>query len=179
VANVKLPIGARQATKPDMAGPTPERLAMAGEFYTISGATRSTRRFNMADDALGKAYKRGYVSGQEHAALEKYALHWLAGGLAGHLGSVDLNRVLAHDPNMAGQAQGERQAMHRDLYHTARGRLGTRPAFVADHIACFDTPMADVAIMLGYRSPFRGRDKVRQILSDAGYRLVRIWQELR
>ena len=163
----------------DSAGPTPERLRHAGEFFTVAGRARSSRKITMQDDALGKALMRRNVSPPEYSALRKYALHWLAGGLQGHLNSIDLNRVLAFDPGaMTGLAKTERQADHRRLYHLARACIGHRPAFVADHIACFDFTLAAVGIMLGYRSRWHGRAKAVEILSDAGYRLGKLWDEL-
>lgn len=169
----------------DNAGPTPERIKRAGgwadrdQLFTVSGRAKSTRRFNMLDDALGRALVRRFISAVEYSALKKYALHWLAGGLQGHLGSVDLNRVLAFDPgSMTGLAKTEAQIDHRALYWMAHQEIGERPAYVADQIACFDTSLPDVAIMLGYKSPFRGREKVKEILSDAGYRLAKLWDEL-
>lgn len=168
-----------QQAPDDNAGPTAERLGHAGEFFSVAGRSKSSRRITMLDDALGRAWMRRFISGEEYSALKKYALHWLAGGLQGHLGSVDLNRILAFDPgSMTGLCKTEAQADHRALYWTAHQQLGTRPAFVADHIACFDTSMPALAVMLGYRSPYRGREKVREILSDAGYRLAKLWADL-
>lgn len=163
----------------DAAGPTAERLSHAGGFFAVAGRSRSSRKITMLDDALGRAWMRQKISAAEYSALRKYALHWLAGGLQGHLGSVDLNRVLAFDPGqMSGLAKTERQADHRRLYHIARDQLGTRPAMVADHVACFDTPLAVVGSLLGYRSAYRARTKAAEILSDAGYRLAKIWDDL-
>jgi hypothetical protein len=163
----------------DNAGPTQERIQHAGPFYCSVGRSKSSRRITMLDDALGRAWMRRNISAEEYSALKKYALHWLAGGLQGHLGSVDLNRVLAFDPgSMSGLAKSEAQADHRRLYHAARDRIGTRPAFVADQVACFDTPLFIVGAILGYRSRWRARQKAVEILSDAGYRLGQFWQEL-
>ena len=168
-----------QQAPDDNAGPTQERLGHAGQFFTVAGRSKSSRRITMLDDALGRAWIRRFISAEEYSALKKYALHWLAGGLQGHLGSVDLNRILAFDPgSMTGLCKTEAQADHRALYWMANLHLGTRPAFVADHIACFDTSMPALAVMLGYRSPYRGREKVREILSDAGYRLAKLWADL-
>ena len=172
----------------DTAGPTAERIAQAGgwfdpnknntQFFEIIGRAKSSRHFTMLDDALGRALTRRFISAVEYSALKKYALHWLAGGLQGHLGSVDLNRILAFDPgSMTGLCKTERQAEHRALYVAARRDLGYRPAWVADQIACFDAPLRDVAAGLGYRSPYRGREKVRELLSDAGYRLGKFWDD--
>jgi hypothetical protein len=163
----------------DNAGPTVERLRHAGEFFTVAGRSRSSRKITMFDDALGRAWMRRKVSGEEYSALRKYALHWLAAGLQGHLGSVDLNRVLAFDPHaMTGLAKTEAQVEHRALYWRARGQLGERPAYVADQVACFDMPLHVVGALLGYRSPWRGRTKAAELLSDAGYRLAKFWDEL-
>jgi hypothetical protein len=168
----------------DTAGPTTERLAHAGagtdhEFYDIGGKSKSSRRYTMRDDALGQALMRQNISGEEYSGLKKYALHWLAGGLQGHLGSVDLNRILAFDPGaMSGLAKTERQAEHKRLYWLAREHIGKRPGDVADLIACYDVPVPQVAHIFGYRSPYHGRVRVLEILSDAGYRLCKLWDDL-
>lgn len=163
----------------DDSGPTSERLRHAGEFCSVVGRSRSSRRITMLDDALGRAWLKKHISAEEYSALKKYALHWLAGGLQGHLGSVDLNRILTFDPgSMSGLAKSEAQSDHRRLYHLARERIGTRPALVADHVACFDTPLADVGTILGYRSIWHGKQKAIEILSDAGYRLGQFWHEV-
>jgi hypothetical protein len=79
---------------------------------------------------------------------------------------------------MTGLAKSEAQANHRQTFHAARESLGRRPAFVADHAACLDTPIIDIGVMLGYRSLAHGRVEAYRILSDAGYRLSRFWKEL-
>lgn len=133
----------------------------------------------MLDDALGRAWRRAKISDAEYAALKRYALHWLAGGLASHLGSVDLNRIYAHDPGaMSGLAKSQRQADHRATFHAARISIGARPAFVATRIACFDFRLVEVGIMLGYRSEAHAREHARSILSDAGFRLGQFFRDL-
>lgn len=163
----------------DPAGPTPERIKRAGQFFTVAGRARSARKFTFLDDALGRAWVRRNISGEEYSALRKYSLHWLAGGLQGHVGSVDLNRVLAFDPHgMSGLAKTEAQVDHRRLYYAARNEIGVRPAIVADQVACYDCNLTTVGRMLGYHSAARGREKVVELLSDAGYRLSKFWTEL-
>jgi hypothetical protein len=49
---------------------------------------------------------------------------------------------------------------------------------VADHVACFDMSLATVGALLGYRSAYRARTKAAEILSDAGYRLAKFWDDL-
>ncbi len=164
----------------DGTGPTPKRRERAGkENIRETGRGRSNTRVYMLDDALSKARRLNYIDEGEYSALKKYSLHWLAGGLQGQLSSVDLNRIYAFNPGaMSGLAKTERQEYHRTVYWKAHDELGERPAFVADHIACYDTPIADLALFLGYKSKFRGRENVKELLSDAGYRLIRIWKDL-
>jgi hypothetical protein len=162
----------------DPAGPTAERLAKARGYFTVAGRSRSARRIVMMDDALGRAWLRQKISAEEYAGLRRYALHWLAGGLAAHLGSVDLNRILAHDPaSMSGLCKTEKQAIHRDSYHAARREIGLRPAYVADSVACFDVRLVEVGKLLGYRSEAHAREAAASVLSDAGYRLAQFWKE--
>jgi hypothetical protein len=159
----------------DPAGPTAERLNQAREFFTVAGRSRSGRRFNMLDDALGRAWMRQKISAEEYSALRRYALHWLAGGLQGHLSGIDPNRILAHDPMRLSPT--ERQQDHRDAYRAAHEAIGARPALVADQVACYDSSLLDVGLMLGYRSPHHARHNACELLREAGYRLGAIWRE--
>src|SRR5262249_23037216 len=134
----------------DDAGPTAERLAKAQQFFAVAGRSRSTRRLTMLDDALGRAWMRQIVSGEEYSALRRYALHWLAGGLQGPLGSVDLNRVYAFDPSqMSGLARSEAQLDHKRTYYAAKDAIGFRPAFVADQVACFGRGLQETGLSMG------------------------------
>ena len=162
----------------DSSGPTLRRLAQSGGDYDEVGRSKSSKRFTMRDDALGRAWRRQNISGEEYTALKRYALHWLAGGLVGPLQSVDLNRIFAFDPaSMSGLAKTERQQDHRDAYHEAKYSIGTRPGFVADQVACYDSSLLSVGIMLGYRSRWHAKDEARKILSDGGYRLSQFWKD--
>ena len=164
----------------DDAGPTAERFRHAEGFFTIAGRSRSSRRIAMLDDALGRAWMRRKISAEEYSALRRYAHHWLAGGLQSPMQSVDLNRIFAFDPAaMSGLCKTEAQAEHRRTYHAAKEEIGLRPGFVADRVACYDCSLADVGVMLGYRSPWHGADTARRILSDAGYRLAKFWNDRR
>ena len=164
----------------DDAGPTAERLAKAQEFFTVAGRSRSARRITMLDDALGKAWMRSKISALEYSALRRYALHWVAGGLQGPIGSVDLNRIYAHDPSqMSGLARTEAQLDHKRTYYAAREHIGFRPSFVADQIACFGRDLGETGAALGLRSPYRARERAGEILADAGNRLAQFFESLR
>ena len=166
------------------AGPTPERLRHAGKLkdgdFEIGGNKRDGQRYKMTDTPLARALMRQIISGEEYTGLKVYALHWFAAGLQGHLGSVDLNRVLAFDPGaMTGLARTEAQADHRQAYYQAREHIGTRPAFVSDCVACWEIELTPVGHALGFKSDYRGRVAALDILRDAGGRLSEFWEKLR
>lgn len=161
-------------------GPTPERIKQAHGDFERGGNQRDGVRFKMTDSPLARALARQIISGEEYTGLKVYALHWFASGFGGHLGSVDLNRVLAFDPTMmTGLARSEAQADHRQRYYLAREHIGTRPAFVADSVACHEIELTAVGHRLGFRSDYRGRVAALDILREAGGRLSALWENLR
>lgn len=163
----------------DGANPTRERLIHSDACYTDVGR-RSNRRVTMLDDGLGRAWRANKISAEEYSALRSYAAHWTLGGLQSHLCSVDLNRVIAMDPSRRDlMFTAESVTDHRELYHRAKLMLGFRPGFVADQIACHGYSLQETGEALGFKSPFRGRARAAEILSDAGYRLAQLWRSLR
>jgi hypothetical protein len=164
----------------DDAGPTPERLHKAGQFFRITGRGKSNQRFNMTDDALGRAWARSVVSGEEHSALRRYALHWLAGGLQGPLSSVDLNRVYSFDPSqMSGLARSESQLDHKRTFYAAQDWIGFNPAYVATQVACFGRSLQETGLSMGLKSRFRAREKAGQYLGSAGAGLIIFFNQLK
>ena len=157
--------------------PTPERFQRAEGNFTQTGATRSSRRYQMKDDNLGRLVIRKTITEQQFAALQRYAIHWYSAGLAGALSSFDLDRIRAMNPaSMGGLARSERELTHKRIYHDARLAIGADVAYVADMVACHDYPLAAAAVVLGYASPYRGRLKAGELLAQAGDRLDQFWQ---
>lgn len=174
----------------DDAGPTAERIAKAcvfgpdgkvtQKFYDEIGRGRRGKHFTMLDDPLGKALMRRVLSVNEHSALRRYALHWVAGGLQGALGSVDLNRIYAFDPSaMSGLSRTERQLEHKRTYYAAQDAIGLRPSYVATQVACFGRGLQEIGETLGFKSPYRARERAGEYLSSAGAGLVSFFDKLR
>ena len=152
----------------------------SGGFFEKGGNKRDGHRFVMRDMPLGRLVVRQKISVEEFHGLKQYANHWASGGLQGHLGSVDLNRIYAFDPgSMTGLAHSEAQADHRIAYYRACEHIGRRPAFVADCVACLELSLEIVGEALGFRSPYRGRTRALEILRDAGGRLASYWSKQR
>ena len=145
----------------DKPNPTVERLVHAGWFVSRNG-----RMMTMLDDALGRALKRNIISAVQHSALERYALHWLAGGLGGGLRSVDLDRTVRGGTS-------EAWLVHRDAYRRARAAMDSPEAFVCDQVACQDVRLTQVGLMMGYLSESHGREAAGEVLRSGADRLVR------
>jgi len=156
--------------------PTVQRLSRAEGYFQQTGATRATRRYVMMDDNLSRLILRKQLSQEQYVALQRYALHWYAGGLAGALTTFDLDRIRAMNPTaMGGLARSERELTHKRIYRDARLAIGEEPAYVADMVACHDYPLHAAGVVMGYASPSRGREKARELLGLAGERLNAFW----
>ena len=73
--------------------PTPERLRRAGADVERGDSGQITMR----DSPLERAFARNALTAEQYSAGQKYRHHWYHAGLAGRVGSPDLNRVLAVD----------------------------------------------------------------------------------
>jgi hypothetical protein len=73
--------------------PTPERLRRAGADVERGDSGQITMR----DSPLERAFARNALTAEQYSAGQKYRHHWYHAGLAGRLGSLDLNRILAVD----------------------------------------------------------------------------------
>jgi len=131
----------------------------------------------MMDDNLGRLALQKLITEQQYKALQRYAVHWYAGGMAGALSSFDLDRIRAINPGvLGGLARNERELTHKRLYQDARLSIGAERARIADHVACYDGSLVSAGTLLGYASPFRGRQAAARILIEAADWLDRFWQ---
>jgi len=129
------------------------------------------------DDNLGRLVLRKLLTQQQFSALQRYAVHWYLGGFAGALSSFDLDRIRAINPGaIGGLARSERELTHKKIYRDAKLSIGEQPAYVAEMVACHDYPLAAAGVILGYASPYRGRQHAGELLAEAGNRLEQFWQ---
>jgi hypothetical protein len=154
------------------AGPTRERLAQADKDFEIGGDARTGYRFTMADTPLERLLLRNRISLAEHDALRTYANHWFGAGLAGHVVSVDPNRVSGSSVGLIGS---EAAAHHLLMYQGAARYIGKKCAYLAEMIACLERTPEQVGHDLGYKSPYRAREHALAGLREAGDRLAYHW----
>jgi len=157
-------------------GPTVQRMAQAGEDFSIGGDERSGRRYVMRDIPLDRALRRGILSGAEHSALQKYRHHWYHAGQAPTIGSIDLNRIFSGEPgSIAGMPKTESQVFHRQRWREAQNELGERLSVIADHLACREETLEQCGSRLGWRSKPQAIAGASVLLQEAGYRLSKLW----
>lgn len=171
MTQTKREIDADEKRKPDVRGPTAERIAKAADAFVVGGEDRGVKIYFFADAPLQRFYARLRLrAGQrqteelqnEYTALMKYRHHWYHAGLEASLPSVDLNRVFASDPsNMVGMAKSERQADHRKKYREAVNVIGHKPCILLDNFVCYEWQLSVACGTIGY-SMFRARRMVRE-----------------
>jgi hypothetical protein len=177
VRRVGIPATIKGKPNPEWVGvPTAQRLAAAGDNFTIGGDERTGRRYVMHDNPLDRALRKGIISGAEHSALSKYHHHWHHAGLESGVGSADLNRVFASDPgSMSGMAKTEAQAHHRKQWRDARAALGHRAGIVIDNIVCAGHSLETAGFSIGWTNKPQAIAAATEMLRDAGYRLAKLW----
>jgi hypothetical protein len=167
-------------------GPTPERLAKAGEHFVVGDDKQGGRIYQFHDSSLDRLYSRLTKAAKtiaaeeqlrkEYIGLQRYKHHWHHAGLQEAIGTVDLNRVFASDPgSMSGMAKTEKQAHHRHQWRRARERLGWKEGIVVDNFVCAGWGLDVAGVTLGYVSPYRTRVAAEKVIRESGALLANMW----
>lgn len=166
----------RTRTAVEQGRPTPERMAKAGEAYTLGDDGMGGKKYTMVDTPLERMQARGALDPKEYSALMKFKQHWHHAGLAPSVASMDLNRVFAADPSSAsGMARTEQQAFHRQRYRESVRHIGLRASLVVERVVCHEQTLEMAGLALNWRTPAQARAAATELLRDAGYRLAQLW----
>lgn len=156
--------------------PTRERLAKSNDAFSMGGDERTGKRYVMQDSPLDRAFRKGIISGAEHSALQKYRHHWYHAGQAPTVGSVDLNRIFSAEPGgVAGMPKTEGQVFHRQRWREAQACLGMRSSAIVDKLVCREEGLELCGQALGFQNKPQAISAASVVLSDAGYRLAKLW----
>jgi hypothetical protein len=183
-----------RAATMDFSGPTPQRLARAGNHTSIGDDKQGTRVYHMMDSPLDRLYSRlvrppktenqiGRLRA-EYAALTKYHRLFVESGMVGSIGSVDPNRTYSPTPfNRTFLAGSEKQCNDRDAYVAAKAslnsalyHLGHVAGIVVDNVVCHGNSLELSGYCVGKKSQRRAIEVAEFILRDAGYRLAELWK---
>ncbi len=157
-------------------GPTPERLAKAGEDVIRTVWEKGLPKSIMRDAPLDRMYSRHAIDPVEYQALQKLKLHWHCSGMGGSLQSADLNRVFATDAgSMLHMPSSEREAHHRQQWRKACEQLSHRGRIVVDNVVCYERTLEIAGYALNASSKPTAIAIASELLRDAGYRLAKLW----
>jgi len=152
--------------------PTPERLRRAGADVERGDSGQITMR----DSPLERAFARNALTAEQYSAGQKYRHHWYHAGLAGRLGSLDLNRVLAVDLGAyAGMAKTETQLFHRQRYREAVQAIGKIGSCVLEWAVCRELPLDQVGQALGWSSRAQAYAAALERMKAALDELCKLW----
>jgi hypothetical protein len=169
----KLPRSARvRPSVEHRAQPTAERMRRAGANFERG----DTGQITMRDSPLERALARGVITQEQYSAAQKYRHHWYHAGLAGPLGSLDLDRVFALDlGGYSGMAKTESQLFHRQRYREAVQAVGKLGSHVLDWAVCRETPLEQVGYTLGWSSRPQAYAAAAERAKTALDELCRLW----
>jgi len=156
----------------DTAMPTAERLERAGGAFEIGGDKRTGRVVRMLDAPIEKLFAEHHLKDLDYAALCLLRTHWTLGQLSGNPQSIDYNRI-THAWNNANQS--ERELFHREMFEIGWICLEQIERQVMGAIVLNEIALTEAGSMLGYRSPYRARMAVLEILQKGASKLVRVW----
>ena len=152
--------------------PTPERLRRAGADVERGDSGQITMR----DSPLERAFARNALTAEQYSAGQKYRHHWYHAGLAGRLGSLDLNRVLAVDLGAyAGMAKTENQLFHRQRYREAVQAIGKIGSCVLEWAVCREVALDQVGHALGWSSRAQAYAAALERMKAALDELCKLW----
>jgi hypothetical protein len=120
-------------------GPTPERIAKAGEAFEVGHQGTITLR----DSPLEWLERRKEISTTLYNVGSKYRHHWHFAGLLPNVGSIDLNRIFGTSGGNVGMPSTENQAHHRQQYRNAQTILGPRMGKVLDDVICHEIKLEE------------------------------------
>ena len=152
-------------------GPTPERLAKAGEAFEVGHHGTITLR----DSPLEWLERRGAITTSQYNTGAKYRHHWHFSGMLPNVGSVDLNRVFASSSGNVGMPSSESQAHHRQQYRLAQAEVGMQIGRLLDNIICLEFSVVDAGRILGWRGEKEARAAAITLLREGLDKLRAKW----
>lgn len=164
-------------------GPTPERMAKAGEAFEVGHhgvvTIRSSplewleRQWQLDARARVPEERRRGLSPVLYGVGVRYRHHWHFSGLLPTVGSIDLNRIFAASSGNIGMPSSEAQAHHRQQYRLAQQAVGLILGRVLDNVVCMEMSLADAGRLCGWRDEETARRKAVDMVRN-GLEILRV-----
>jgi hypothetical protein len=166
-------------------GPTPERLAKAGEAFTVghhgiitirnSPLEWMERQWQNGQIANVPEHKRRGLRPELYDTGVKYRHHWHFSGMLPKCGSVDLNRIFGGIGGNVGMPSSENQAHHRRQYRKAQEEVGLIVGSVLDNVICLEFSLVDAGRLCGWRDEETARHKAEAHVREGLEKLRKLW----
>ena len=154
--------------------PTDERLRHAGNRYDVGDDRQGTVRITMRDAPLERLHGSGVIDTEQYGAGCAFRQHWYQGGFNG-LASADLLRVNGGSVNFDHLSKTEAMEHHRRQFSIAVQHLGAVNAWVMCEMVCYETPLHQVGMMLGWNTANQARAAATERVKNGLDRLVELW----
>lgn len=154
----------------DERGATAERLRRAGGEYSVSDTGSATLN-NMPVERMKL---RGVITGEQYLGLIEFRRHWYYAGMAGTIGSSDMNKIFQNNIGSFGLCNTETQVTHLQEYQKATARLGPK-AWVVEKVVCQEVPLEDVGRRMGWANRPQAVAVATEAVKDGADILCEIW----
>jgi hypothetical protein len=155
-------------------GPTPERMAKAGEAFEVGHHGTITLRDSPLEWLERRGSKNGISPAQYNAGV-KYRHHWHFSGMLPNIGTIDLNRIFAGNGGNIGMPSSESQAHHRQQYRAAQDAVGMQVGRLLDNVICLEFSVVDAGRILGWRDEKQARAAAISLLRVGLDKLRAMW----
>jgi hypothetical protein len=152
-------------------GPTPERIAKAGEAFEVGHHGTITLR----DSPLEWLERRGVITASQYNTGAKYRHHWHFSGMLPNIGTIDLNRIFAGNGGNVGMPSSESQAHHRQQYRAAQEAVGMQIGRLLDNIICLEFSVVDAGRIAGWKDEKQARAVATELLRVGLDKLRTMW----
>lgn len=158
--------------------PTVERILKSRGDYDVGDDQQGARVYTFRDSPLDRLRASGTLSEDQYQSLMQFRRHWYVAGMAGHVSSIDPNRVSA--PETAGYAlmpRGEAAAAAREIYRKSVHELGLKRSAIVEAIVGREMPLYAAGARPGVSERTASKDAriALQESADILARLYGIW----
>jgi len=155
--------------------PTVERIMKSRGDYDVGDDQQGARVYTFRDSPLDRLRASGTLSEDQYQSLMWFRRNWYVAGMAGHVSSIDPNRVSA--PETAGYAlmpRGEAAAAARGLYRQSVQAMGLEKSAIVEAVVCHERPLYMAGARAGVSDRTASQD-ARIVLRDSSDILARLY----
>lgn len=163
------------STPREIGYPTVERILKSRGDYDVGDDQQGARVYTFRDTPIDRLLASKTISDEQYQALSWFRRNWYLAGMAGHISSIDPNRVSA--PEAAGYSlmpRSEAAAVAREIYRKSVQDIGLERSAIVEAVVCHERPLYAAGSRAGISDRTASKD-ARVVLMDSADILARLY----